>query len=516
MIDDCKLVRITAIVPVYNAERYLHQCLDSLLRQTMPFFEAILINDGSTDNSASILCDYCCLDSRFTLITQNNSGLSMARNVGLEKAAGDYIAFLDSDDWLSPDAFELLLKTADSCDVDIIVGNVLTVSQKGDNVTCWSFKRNSDIFPINVPISGRRYYLTVEREHSYTVMVYSYLYRKSFLDKHNFRFLSIIHEDELWTPLVLVTAKTVAVSPADFYYYRLRDDSLTSLCDSSCRRDSLLIVVDNLWRFALDLSGGNYLYEVRELLLLKAMFLFYTVCLLPSKETNDKFDKVRQFIPFAMAFNHYSFSANYYMSCILKEMRIFYKSLFSESPYCFLEGQMGNILFLYRFSRYTNKNCYEKYADYLLNGLMEELLSIEYPLEFSNGLLGIGWGVEYLIRHGYAEGNANEILADIDRRVIGEIHISKMTDISVEHGVTGLGYYILARIIDKDENIPIISELREYLIYYIDWLDILLREIKGIYVEALVLIQEFYKAGIYKSKTKSILVQAEYYDKIRF
>ncbi|KAB7429484.1 hypothetical protein GBB10_11485, partial [Bifidobacterium longum] len=176
----------------------------------------------------------------------------------------------------------------------------------------------------------------------------------------------------------------------------------------------------------------------------------------------------------------------------------------------------GNILFLYRFSRYTNKNCYEKYADYLLNGLMEELLSIEYPLEFSNGLLGIGWGVEYLIRHGYAEGNANEILADIDRRVIGEIHISKMTDISVEHGVTGLGYYILARIIDKDENIPIISELREYLIYYIDWLDILLREIKGIYVEALVLIQEFYKAGIYKSKTKSILVQAEYYDKIRF
>ena len=247
MIDDCKLVRITAIVPVYNAERYLHQCLDSLLRQTMPFFEAILINDGSTDNSASILCDYCRLDSRFTLITQNNSGLSMARNVGLEKAAGDYIAFLDSDDWLSPDAFELLLKTADSCDVDIIVGNVLTVSQKGDNVTCWSFKRNSDIFPINVPISGRRYYLTVEREHSYTVMVYSYLYRKSFLDKHNFRFLSIIHEDELWTPLVLVTAKTVAVSPADFYYYRLRDDSLTSLCDSSCRRDSLLIVVDNLW-----------------------------------------------------------------------------------------------------------------------------------------------------------------------------------------------------------------------------------------------------------------------------
>lgn len=205
-------------------------------------------------------------------------------------------------------------------------------------------------------------------------------------------------------------------------------------------------------------------------------------------------------------------SGDYYMSCILQEMRTFYRSLFSDSPYCFLKGQMGNVLFLYRFSHYTDQNCYEKYADYLLNRLMEKLLSVEYPLEFSDGLLGIGWGVEYLIGHGYAEGDTNEILADIDRRVIGEIHVYKMTDISVEYGVTGLGYYMLARIIDKDENIPIISELREYLIYYIDWLDILLKEIKGVYVEALMLIRKFYRVGIYKSKTKSILLQAGYYD----
>lgn len=204
------------------------------------------------------------------------------------------------------------------------------------------------------------------------------------------------------------------------------------------------------------------------------------------------------------------------MSCILKEMRILYKSSFSEPPYCFLEGQMGSILSLYRFSHYINKNYYKKYADHLLNELMGELLSIGCPLEFSNGLLEIDWGVKYLIKHGCAEENVNEISADTDRCVIGEIHMPEMTDISVEHGVTGLGYCILAHIVDKDESIPIISKLRECLICCIDWPDILPREIKGICVETLMLIQEFYKTSIYKGRTKSILMQAGYYDKIRF
>ncbi len=112
---------VSVIVPVYNAEKYLASCLDSLQAQTYPYWEAICVNDGSADSSWQILQEYAAKDSRFVLINQKNSGVSAARNAALQKAKGDYIAFLDSDDMLCCQFMEYMTTALEKTNSDMAV-----------------------------------------------------------------------------------------------------------------------------------------------------------------------------------------------------------------------------------------------------------------------------------------------------------------------------------------------------------------------------------------------------------
>lgn len=116
---------ISVIVPVYNANRYLREALESLCQQTYAEFEAILVNDGSTDDSESICREFCEADNRFHLIFQENSGVSAARNTGLDTFHGEWIAFMDADDLMMPDTLETLLAAATRSNVKIAVGNYI-------------------------------------------------------------------------------------------------------------------------------------------------------------------------------------------------------------------------------------------------------------------------------------------------------------------------------------------------------------------------------------------------------
>lgn len=102
---------VTIIVPVYNVENYLNRCLDSIIKQSYKNLDIILINDGSTDNSLKICNNYAKNDTRITVINIENSGPSICRNIGLEKAKGGYISFVDSDDYIEKNFIETLLKT---------------------------------------------------------------------------------------------------------------------------------------------------------------------------------------------------------------------------------------------------------------------------------------------------------------------------------------------------------------------------------------------------------------------
>ena len=115
------MVKVSVIVPVYNGEKYLTQCLDSIINQTLEDIEIISINDGSEDNSLSILERYASMDNRIKIISTENRGLGAARNSGLELATGEYVAFVDADDWIDKETYEQLYSKSASSDLVIII-----------------------------------------------------------------------------------------------------------------------------------------------------------------------------------------------------------------------------------------------------------------------------------------------------------------------------------------------------------------------------------------------------------
>ena len=123
--------KISIIVPVYNAEQYISKCIDSILSQTERCLELILVNDGSKDNSGTICDEYAKRDHRVKVIHQKNAGVSAARNTGIGIATGEYIGFVDSDDWIESDMFERLLQEAESTDSDVVMCDATTVYDDG-------------------------------------------------------------------------------------------------------------------------------------------------------------------------------------------------------------------------------------------------------------------------------------------------------------------------------------------------------------------------------------------------
>jgi glycosyltransferase involved in cell wall biosynthesis len=119
-------IKVSVIIPVYNAEKYLAECIESLLGQTLKECEFIFVNDGSKDSSREILEDYKKRDSRIILINQKNQGVSIARNNGLKIASGDYLGFVDADDFIEEDMLEILYNSAKESDIDIVVSNIET------------------------------------------------------------------------------------------------------------------------------------------------------------------------------------------------------------------------------------------------------------------------------------------------------------------------------------------------------------------------------------------------------
>src|SRR5918999_4707877 len=123
--------RISVVVPIYNVEGFLRECLESVAAQTVGDLEVVMVDDGSTDGSAAIAREFAERDSRFRLLSQPNAGLSAARNTGIEAAEGEFLAFLDGDDVLPPNAYELLLGALEQTGSDFASGNVRRLTSWG-------------------------------------------------------------------------------------------------------------------------------------------------------------------------------------------------------------------------------------------------------------------------------------------------------------------------------------------------------------------------------------------------
>lgn len=125
-------VKLSVIVPVYNVQNYLRRCIDSIISQSFTNFELILVDDGSTDSSTEICDEYEKTDQRIKVVHKSNGGLSSARNFGIDVAEGDYISFIDSDDWIEPTMFQDMLSCLESTHADICICGLRTVLENGE------------------------------------------------------------------------------------------------------------------------------------------------------------------------------------------------------------------------------------------------------------------------------------------------------------------------------------------------------------------------------------------------
>ena len=161
---------ISIIVPIYNTEKYLHQCLDSILNQTYTNFEVLLVNDGSTDSSGMICQEYVGRDSRFRYFEKDNGGVASARNLGLERSGGAYITFIDSDDWIEPNYLEVLYTALKESNTDVAISTYKRFAQDGV-FYLRSYSREDDEF-LNIGTRSRDSFLEIlprlgELDHSF-------------------------------------------------------------------------------------------------------------------------------------------------------------------------------------------------------------------------------------------------------------------------------------------------------------------------------------------------------------
>src|SRR3954454_14325487 len=227
------MARVSVVVPIYNVERYLGECLQSIAGQTFADLEVVMVDDGSTDGSAAVAQEFVAKDPRFRLLTQPNGGLSTARNTGIDAATGEFIAFVDSDDALPPRAYELLVGALDETESDFATGNFHRLTPNGLRKSTFASKAFART-RLEAHVT-RWWPLLADRT------AWNKLFRRSFWDANGYRFPDgRIHEDIPVAIPAHFTARSVDVIAEPVYYYRVRAGEGLSITQRRLDQKALL------------------------------------------------------------------------------------------------------------------------------------------------------------------------------------------------------------------------------------------------------------------------------------
>jgi len=229
--------KLSIIIPAYNVETFISNCLDSIFSQKEADVEVLCIDDGSTDGTPRLLQDYAAEHHNLRVLTQPNQGMSTARNWGLKEAKGEYVMFVDSDDWL--------------CEGSLAK---LSASLKGEDVICFNAKKylektseykDNKLPNVNDFLKGWDYFNKARLIPSaiHFVCIWQRAYRRAFLEANNLCFAEGIRraEDDLFTTMVMYHAQTLKVINECVYVYRVRDNSITTTVDINRWYDSLKV-----------------------------------------------------------------------------------------------------------------------------------------------------------------------------------------------------------------------------------------------------------------------------------
>lgn len=227
---------LSVVIPVYNIRDYVERCVRSVLAQPDVPLEVLIVDDGSTDDSGAVCDALAAEDSRVTVIHKPNGGLSDARNYGLCHAQGEYILFMDGDDWLTENVCPGLLQMALQTRADVVIGKVHFLREE-PVMTRWE-EAVEETFTFHTVYTGKEYLLKCLQTGGLRVEVGRHLYRTDFLRTNGLQFCKgILHEDEEFTPRVLLQAQRVVLTGQEIYYYdNCRAGSITHAEGLSTRR----------------------------------------------------------------------------------------------------------------------------------------------------------------------------------------------------------------------------------------------------------------------------------------
>ena len=255
---------VTIIVPVYQAEKYVAYCIESILAQDYNHWELILINDGSTDCSGDLCDAYAMIDPRIHVYHQTNQGVSVARNKGLQKAKGDYLLFVDADDCLEKIALETLVKIAQNNELPILQFGIRSY-QNGSKAKV----ATPDSFKLTI-------YNDLNQYHTFQYGVWGYLLRRDIYTQENFTEGIKYAEDIEYITKCITHSNKIGILSATFYYLRLHPQSAMANLHSYQQVADHLVAIRNLSQYTADKSEQTSRFINQQITkLVKSYFSFF-------------------------------------------------------------------------------------------------------------------------------------------------------------------------------------------------------------------------------------------------
>lgn len=218
--------RVSVIVPVHNSERFLQRCMDTITSQTLINIEIICVDDGSTDNSLKILKQYAKKDNRITILHQKNLFAGIARNAGMAIARGEYLVFLDSDDWFEQEMLQTMYNGAKTHDADVVICDAYCIqAQNAPSCVLHGHNRlrKQTLFSLGQQEFAQDFFQTVE------CFPWNKIFKRSFVDKHKFFFPATYkHNDGAFVSACLIAAQKIFYIPHKFVHYTVQESSVTN------------------------------------------------------------------------------------------------------------------------------------------------------------------------------------------------------------------------------------------------------------------------------------------------
>ena len=245
---------ISIIIPVYNVEEYLCECVDSVLGQTYHNFEIILVDDGSTDSSGRICDEYAEKDSRISVIHQENGGLSVARNAGFDSSNSKYVYFLDSDDYIAKNTLSTLLKIAEKDKSDIVFFDAISFADTDDFTVNQNYIRKIKY----KTDTGYNIFVSMTKNNEYHSAVPLLFISRHFLLESGVKFIpDILYEDMVFTYIIFCKASVVSQCTEALYHRRYRKNSIMTSSKSKKHFTSCTAVYNNNAEFTKNITCSD-------------------------------------------------------------------------------------------------------------------------------------------------------------------------------------------------------------------------------------------------------------------